>query len=236
MPHPFREHVERYGFIDGVDAVAMAESLRAFLRAVCDLGGIHHVHDLPPCRRTAPRPERFRFLPLPLLLADGMHHVQEVKRGVRDRHGPEDAAFPFFQRLERHSLPGKIYPLRRDGQGFGNTAPGIVQERAERAHLTRETLRGHQKRGALSGGEIEPLAVAVMQTGQGRGRAFFGVCNRTHKGSVAKLTAPRKRKREKSGKNGRGQGGRATELPIPLQRMAGKWPSHSITDRKIYFS
>lgn len=166
-----------------------------------------------------PRPEAVGFLPLALLLPDGVHHIQQVKRGVRDRHGPEYAAFPLLERLERHSLAGEVYPLRRQGEGFGNAATRVMQERAEGAHLARELLRGLQKGGAFGGGQIEPLAVAVMQDGQGRFQGNFPVCNRTHKGSVAKLAATGKQKPAISRKTRGGQGERATLLPIVLQRV-----------------
>jgi hypothetical protein len=167
MPHPLRQHIQRHVFVDGVHAVAVAESLGAFMRPLLDLRRVHHFEHPPPCGGTAPRPEWRCLLLLILPFPQTMHHRQEVKRGLGHGHSPEDAAFPFLERLERHSLAGKVDPLRRYGQGFGHAAPRVMQHRGKGADFARELPGNSQKGGAFLSGEIEAMAVRIMQADQG---------------------------------------------------------------------
>jgi len=134
------------------------------MRAVLDLGRVHHCEDIPPGGGAVPRPERGGFLlAVLLLLPQLVHHVELVKRRVRHGHGPIDAAFPLLERLERHGLARKVDLLRRHGQGLGNAATGIMQERTEGADFYGELPRRYEKGGAFLGGEIEPVSFRIMQ-------------------------------------------------------------------------
>lgn len=92
-----------------------------------------------------------------------MHHCQEVKRGLGHGHGSEYAAFPLLERLENHGLGGKVDPLRRYGQGFGNAATRVMQDGGEGADFSRELPGGGQKSGAFGGGQIESVAFGVVK-------------------------------------------------------------------------
>ena len=162
VSHPFGQHVERNVFADGVDAVAVAESLGSFMRPVLDLGRVHHFQYSPPCRDAAPRPERFHLL-LPLLaFPQPVHHCQEVKRGIGHRHGAEHPACPFLERLEHHGLAGEVHPIRSERQGFRHPAPGVMQDHTQGAYFPREVLRGHQKRRSFRCREIEAMAFGIV--------------------------------------------------------------------------
>ena len=59
----------------------------------------------------------------------------------------------FLERLEHHGLAGKVHAIGREGQGFRNPAPGVMQDHTEGAHLSREVL---------CAGEREAMALPIV--------------------------------------------------------------------------
>src|SRR5436190_16864350 len=92
-----------------------------------------------------------------------MHHGQQVKCRVRHGYDAKHATLPLLERLEHHGFPGEVHAVGREGQGFGHPAPGVMQDDTESAHFTWKVLRGSEKRSAFLGGQIEPVAFAVME-------------------------------------------------------------------------
>ena len=121
--------------------------------------------------------ESITRIPLPYFLLlvlslppQPMHHCQEIERLVGHRHIPEDTTLAFLERLENHGLTRKINPRRGKGKGLGHAATGVMQYRSKGAHLARELPCRIQKRCALLGGQIEPVAFRIMQAENGYSR------------------------------------------------------------------
>ena len=69
IPHPFRQHVERHARTDGMDAVAVPQSLGRTMRPGHELGRVHDGRDVPPGGVARPRPQGTIGMPFAALLA-----------------------------------------------------------------------------------------------------------------------------------------------------------------------
>jgi hypothetical protein len=92
-----------------------------------------------------------------------VHEVELIQQPGRHRHGPVDAAAALLQALEHDRLAGEVDPLGGEGQGLGDAAAGGVEHAAERAHRPGGLGGGGEEGGPLLGGEVEALAVRVVQ-------------------------------------------------------------------------
>ena len=165
MAHPLREHVERHARGDGVDAVAVAQALRAAVRPVRDPRRVQDRLDAPPGGVARPGPQEAVGMPFPtpLRLPDAVHEVELVQEAGRRRHGPVDALTALLEGFDNDGLPGQVDPLRRERQGLGDAAAGIVQHGAEGAHRALG-LGGCRHEGApLVGAEVEAVSLSVVQ-------------------------------------------------------------------------
>ena len=166
MAHPLREHVEWYVRADGVDAVAVAQSLGSTVRTVGNSGIRHHGLDVPSRGIACPGPEQTVGLSAAFLsLPDAMDHVEGVEEGRRHRHGPVDAEAALLQALEHHRPAGQIHARRRECQGFADPAAGVVQNRAECPYRPIGRGRRCDEGAAFVGGQIEAPALGVMACG-----------------------------------------------------------------------
>ena len=69
MAHPFRQHVEWHACADGMDAVAVPQSLGRTMRPGHELGRVHDGRDVPPGGVARPRPQGTIGMPFAALLA-----------------------------------------------------------------------------------------------------------------------------------------------------------------------
>lgn len=69
------------------------------------------------------------------------------------RHRPVDPLAAAFQRLEHDQIPAVVESIRCQREGFGNAAPGVVEDVTEGPHGALGLHGGIQERIALGGGE-----------------------------------------------------------------------------------
>src|SRR5688572_28238089 len=99
-----------------------------------------------------------------------------------------------------------------------------MQDDAKSPHLTREVLRGHQKRRPFRRREIEAMALGIVQPHPGSRGDRLRFCNRTHKRTVSEIATPCKEKPTKVDKYREEMRSFETELAILLQTAASlRW-------------
>ena len=155
----------------GIDPEAVAQTFRAAMRRIGNIGLDHHILDDLPDSDTGQIPDR-RFCELRhfLRLADAMRRVESIKIVRRHGYGAIDnlllSSFWVLALLEtakRDGTFGEINSSRGDLDQLGRTTTGIVQRLAEGAVAGRFAFCHCKKCRALLGVQIEAVSGAVIK-------------------------------------------------------------------------
>jgi hypothetical protein len=112
MAHPFLKHVEWNTGGKGGNAVAVAESFGAFVRALMYRCCVHDLDYPPPGCGSGPGPQGLvegRAVWALLSLPDAINHIQGVKDFRRNRNSSEYAFTAFFEGFKTDSAVCEIY-------------------------------------------------------------------------------------------------------------------------------
>src|SRR5262249_1000389 len=84
---------------------------------------------------------------------------QDVRHGHRSVH----PCAAFFQAFNNDHLVRKIHPPGGEVEGFGNTAPGVIEDATKGTHRPIVPQAGAEERLALFGGEVEAPPKRIIE-------------------------------------------------------------------------
>ena len=105
--------MEGNALVDGMNGVAMAQTLRDPVRPFRDAGLFHDGDHAPPGGGARPGPQELIELAAPappLDLGEAMNHVKRIEQHGRHGHGAVDALAAFFETFNDEDLIGEVYP------------------------------------------------------------------------------------------------------------------------------
>jgi hypothetical protein len=145
---------------------ALLAALGDTVGACGDVRLLHHGHHASPRGGTRPRPQRLiQCAPAgaPLDLFEAVHHVQCVQQDGRHGYRSVHPFAAFFQAFHHDHLVRKIHPPGGEVEGFGETAPGVIEDATKGAHRPTVPQGGAEERLALFGGEVEAPPKRIIE-------------------------------------------------------------------------
>jgi hypothetical protein len=95
-----------------------------------------------------------------------VHHVECVQQCRGYRYSSIHACAAFFEAFNDEDLVGKIHPPQCEVEGFGETAPGVIEDATKGAHGPIVPQGGAEERVALSRGEVQAPAKGIIEIGR----------------------------------------------------------------------
>src|SRR5215510_8425555 len=151
---------------DGIDGIAMAEALGDTVGACGDVRLLHHGHHASPRGGTGPGPQGLiQCAPAgaPLNFFEAVHHVECVQQDRWHRHGAVHPFAAFFEAFHHDYLVRKIHPPGGEVEGFGETAPRVIEDATKGAHRPIVPQGGAEERLALLWGEVEAPPKRIIE-------------------------------------------------------------------------
>jgi hypothetical protein len=146
----------------------MAQALGNAVGTLGDVRLLHDGHDTSPGGGAGPGPQRLLEFapPVPSLdFFEAVYHVEGVQQGGGYRYCAVHTFAAFFEAFHNDYLVGKIHPSRGDVEGFGDTAPGIIQKATKGAHGPIVPQGGAEERITLPRSEVEAPAKGIIEIG-----------------------------------------------------------------------
>ena len=128
-------------------------------------------------------------------VAEAMDQIEGIEERGRDGHGAIEARATFLPTLKREDGRLDIDPIGRQGQGLRGTTARIQQRPAIGADLTGSGFGGGAERGPLGAGEIQAVALRVIDlhaSGGGHGVPFARRKTRIRKISIYSVKRAKK--------------------------------------------
>src|SRR5215510_9855769 len=151
---------------DGIDGVAMAEPLGDTVGTCGDVRLLHHGHHASPRGGTRPGPQGLiqgAHAGAPLDCFEPVHHVECVQQDGGHGHRSVYPFTAFFQAFDNNYLVRKIHPPGGEVEGFGETAPGVIEDATKSAHRPIVPQGGAEERLALPWGEVEAPPKRIIE-------------------------------------------------------------------------
>src|SRR5215510_15101416 len=151
---------------DGIDSVAMAEALGDTVGACGDVRLLHHGHHASPRGGTGPGPQGLiQVAPAgaPLDCFEAVHHIERIEQCGRHGHRSVHSWAAFFQAFHDDHLVSKIHPPGGEVEGFGEPAPGVIEDATKGTHRPIVPQGGTEERLALPWGEVEAPPKRIIE-------------------------------------------------------------------------
>ena len=169
VAHPLRQHMQGDALGDGIDGIAMAEAFGDTVGTCGDVRLLHHGHHASPRGGTGPGPQRLiQVAPAgaSLNFFEAVHHVECVQQDGRHGHRSVHTFAAFFQAFNDDHLVRKIHPPGGEVEGFGDTAPGVIEDATKGAHGPIVPQGGAEERVALPRCEVQAPAKGIVEIGR----------------------------------------------------------------------